>query len=279
MRAMRTRRRRGRPDVFVGELRIEALGSPRELGAPQAPVSGREYDLLLELARDPGAVHSKADLLREIWRMPATSAHAPSSRTPVGCAASSWRRACRGSDRERLGARLSPRGRAMRSRRTLGLRLEARLSVAVAVGGALALSGDRLLGVAAHPRSGRAPRPGPASPRRRPPPRRRSGGGRDPAPLAALWPRLEGRRAGRQGRRARRGRPRCGPGSRPRPASPTARDPGDAARARREPPFRSASSAIYCGSRPRGSARSGSCSCSAACGCSRGRAGGTGSGS
>ena len=70
--ALLARGRRVHADIRVGELLLEPAARRASWGGAELPLSGREYDLLLELARDPGAVRSKADLLREVWRMPAT---------------------------------------------------------------------------------------------------------------------------------------------------------------------------------------------------------------
>jgi DNA-binding response OmpR family regulator len=59
-------------DIRLGDLLLEPAARRASWAGSELPLSGREYDLLLELARDPGAVRSKADLLREVWRMPAT---------------------------------------------------------------------------------------------------------------------------------------------------------------------------------------------------------------
>jgi DNA-binding response OmpR family regulator len=70
--ALLARGRRVHADIRVGELLLEPAARRASWAGAELPLSGREYDLLLELARDPGAVRSKADLLREVWRMPAT---------------------------------------------------------------------------------------------------------------------------------------------------------------------------------------------------------------
>ena len=62
----------GIADIRLGDLLLELAARRARWAGSELPLSGREYDLLLELARDPGAVRSKADLLREVWRMPAT---------------------------------------------------------------------------------------------------------------------------------------------------------------------------------------------------------------
>ena len=69
--ALLARGRRVHADIRVGELLLEPSARRATWAGRELPLSGREYDLLLELARDPGAVRSKPDLLREVWRMPA----------------------------------------------------------------------------------------------------------------------------------------------------------------------------------------------------------------
>jgi DNA-binding response OmpR family regulator len=70
--ALLARGRRMHADIRLGDLLLEPAARRASWAGSELPLSGREYDLLLELARDPGAVRSKADLLREVWRMPAT---------------------------------------------------------------------------------------------------------------------------------------------------------------------------------------------------------------
>jgi DNA-binding response OmpR family regulator len=70
--ALLVRGRRLHTDIRIGQLLLEPSARRASWAGSELPLSGREYDLLLELARDPGTVRSKADLLREVWRMPAT---------------------------------------------------------------------------------------------------------------------------------------------------------------------------------------------------------------
>ena len=70
--ALLIRGRRVHTDIRIGELLLEPSARRASWAGSELPLSGRDYDLLLELARDPGTVRSKADLLREVWRMPAT---------------------------------------------------------------------------------------------------------------------------------------------------------------------------------------------------------------
>ena len=93
--ALLARGRRVHADIRVGDLLLEPAARRASWAGCELPLSGREYDLLLELARDPGAVRSKADLLREVWRMPATLAHAHGrlAREPPAAQARGGRRA------------------------------------------------------------------------------------------------------------------------------------------------------------------------------------------
>ena len=110
--ALLARGRRVHADIRVGELLLEPSARRASWAGLQLPLSGREYDLLLELARDPGRralegrpaarglahagddAHAHRRLARE---PPATQARR--GRSPVG------------SDRERVGAGVPPRSR------------------------------------------------------------------------------------------------------------------------------------------------------------------------
>lgn len=56
--------------VSVGELRIDPTGREATLAGSRLDLSRKEFDLLLVLARRPGEVVSKQDLLAEVWRQP-----------------------------------------------------------------------------------------------------------------------------------------------------------------------------------------------------------------
>ena len=148
--ALLARGRRVHADIRVGDLLLEPSARRATWAGCELPLSGREYDLLLELARDPGAVRSKADLLREVWRMPATlrtrtvDSHASRLRrklvaagAPTDPIVNEWGR----------GYRLEV-ARALSRRPPRYVPLEARLSIAVALVVALALAAIGLFVVA-----------------------------------------------------------------------------------------------------------------------------------
>ena len=64
------RRSAGRPArglLRLGDLVIDAVGRRVEVAGVQVALSGREFDLLQALARDPSRVFSKRELLRDVW--------------------------------------------------------------------------------------------------------------------------------------------------------------------------------------------------------------------
>jgi two-component system phosphate regulon response regulator PhoB len=68
--ARRRRERAGR--IAVGSLEID-IGSRRATFAGvDLGLSGKEFDLLVELASAPGVVRTKAELLRRVWDSPST---------------------------------------------------------------------------------------------------------------------------------------------------------------------------------------------------------------
>jgi two-component system response regulator PrrA len=56
--------------VSVGELRIDPSSREATLAGNQLDLSRKEFDMLLALARRPGEVVSKRELLAEVWQQP-----------------------------------------------------------------------------------------------------------------------------------------------------------------------------------------------------------------
>lgn len=91
------RRARGRPSrgvIRVGELEIDPLSRRVRLGEAPVVLSSREFELLHALAREPTRVHTKGDLLRDVWGYAA-----PGSSRTVDTHASRLRRKLRGGER------------------------------------------------------------------------------------------------------------------------------------------------------------------------------------
>src|SRR5215213_9547187 len=64
------RRARGRPlrgVIRIGDLRIDPVGRHVDLGGERVHLSAREFDLLHALAQQPTRVHTKGELLRDVW--------------------------------------------------------------------------------------------------------------------------------------------------------------------------------------------------------------------
>ncbi len=57
----------------VGEITIDRTARNVKVGATRAPLSAKEYDLLLHLASAPTRVFTKSELLRDVWRYPGTT--------------------------------------------------------------------------------------------------------------------------------------------------------------------------------------------------------------
>src|SRR4051794_1290722 len=53
--------------VVVGAIRIDVPARSVTVGGERAPVGGKEYELLMKLASDPGRVFTKEELLRDVW--------------------------------------------------------------------------------------------------------------------------------------------------------------------------------------------------------------------
>ena len=64
---LRGAERAGRPVLISGSLRLDLLRRQADTGAGAVSLTTREFELLWELTRDPGAVRSKADLLASVW--------------------------------------------------------------------------------------------------------------------------------------------------------------------------------------------------------------------
>jgi len=59
--------RPGRPVLGCGRLRLDVLHRQADTGAGPVALTSREFQLLWELMRDPGAVLSKEELLARVW--------------------------------------------------------------------------------------------------------------------------------------------------------------------------------------------------------------------
>ena len=53
--------------VIVGAIRIDVPARCVTVGGQRVPVGGKEYELLMKLASDPGRVFRKEELLRDVW--------------------------------------------------------------------------------------------------------------------------------------------------------------------------------------------------------------------
>ena len=73
LRALEARGRRPAPRerIAVGPLEIDSGSRHAWWRGAELPLAGKEYELLLELSREPGTVRTKADLLRRVWGLPA----------------------------------------------------------------------------------------------------------------------------------------------------------------------------------------------------------------
>src|SRR5262249_47684931 len=70
VRALIHRRTRVRKDVFfVGALRIDIGAHEASFRGVDLELAGKEFDLLTELAFEPGAVHTKDELLTRVWHV------------------------------------------------------------------------------------------------------------------------------------------------------------------------------------------------------------------
>ena len=60
-------RRRSPSEIVVGDLRLDLERRIVERAGARIEISPREFDLLLFMARSPGKVLSREELLREVW--------------------------------------------------------------------------------------------------------------------------------------------------------------------------------------------------------------------
>jgi len=67
---LRRGRRAAEVDVVVGDLRIDPRSHQVTLHDAEIQLSRKEFELLLYLARSPGIVVSKRELLAEVWNQP-----------------------------------------------------------------------------------------------------------------------------------------------------------------------------------------------------------------
>lgn len=57
----------GPEHISIAGLEIDVLGRRVERGGEEIELPPKEFDLLVRLASTPGEVHSRADLLRDVW--------------------------------------------------------------------------------------------------------------------------------------------------------------------------------------------------------------------
>jgi DNA-binding response OmpR family regulator len=70
---LRAAARPGAPVLWCGRLTLDVLHRQADTGAGPVPLASREFQLLWELMRRPGAVVSKGDLLTRVWDCPPDS--------------------------------------------------------------------------------------------------------------------------------------------------------------------------------------------------------------
>jgi DNA-binding response OmpR family regulator len=58
---------KGQPDVQVGDLMVDTLRHEVRVGGKAVPVTPREFELLQTMARQPGRVFTRGDLLNEVF--------------------------------------------------------------------------------------------------------------------------------------------------------------------------------------------------------------------
>ena len=85
----RTRERRGRGRLRVGELELDPASREVRLRGRRVSLSQKEFALLRALAADPTRVLTKEELLRDVWGFRRSARPARSTRTPAACATSS----------------------------------------------------------------------------------------------------------------------------------------------------------------------------------------------
>jgi DNA-binding response OmpR family regulator len=71
---LRAAARPGPPVLACGRLTLDVLRRRADAGGGPVPLASREFQLLWELMRRPGAVVSKGDLLARVWGCPPDSA-------------------------------------------------------------------------------------------------------------------------------------------------------------------------------------------------------------
>ncbi len=71
---LRAAARPGPPVLACGRLTLDVLRRQADAGGGPVPLASREFQLLWELMRRPGAVVSKGDLLARVWGCPPDSA-------------------------------------------------------------------------------------------------------------------------------------------------------------------------------------------------------------
>jgi two-component system response regulator RegX3 len=57
----------GAAPIEIGELRVDPRTRRVTLGASEIDLTPKEFDLLLHLAADPGAVHRRQEILESVW--------------------------------------------------------------------------------------------------------------------------------------------------------------------------------------------------------------------
>ena len=59
--------REAEPPLVDGDLEVDTVGHHVRLRGEPLPLTGREYDLLAFLLRNPGRAYSRSELLAEVW--------------------------------------------------------------------------------------------------------------------------------------------------------------------------------------------------------------------
>ena len=62
--------REGEPVLVVGDLEIDLEAHEARLGGDAVELTGKEFELLAYLARRPGVMVSKRELMAEVWHQP-----------------------------------------------------------------------------------------------------------------------------------------------------------------------------------------------------------------
>ena len=63
----RTRNQQNRRVIRIGTLRVDRGSREAHVDGRPVPLTAKEFDLLVALAKDPNRVVSRAELLRDVW--------------------------------------------------------------------------------------------------------------------------------------------------------------------------------------------------------------------